>query len=172
MLLICLSKSYTALLQGSQSWTGQAWWRNNNVLKDAITRQLVYSVIQCAQIVHYLHCMRINSVWHCNIIQIMNVYECNGTNIFMRWKMKCSIQRGAKPSWMVHFIFHRMKIFVPLHEWENIHYLFYISCKKFKFLNIFERKIIEKRFWLKQNWFYKPRVQLHAGSITQMLALR
>ena len=24
----------------------------------------------------------------------MNVYECNGTNIFMRWKMKCSIQRG------------------------------------------------------------------------------
>ena len=29
-----------------------------------------------------------------NSIQIMNVYECNGTNIFMRWKMKCSIQRG------------------------------------------------------------------------------
>ena len=26
--------------------------------------------------------------------QIMNVYECNGTNIFMRWKMKCYIQRG------------------------------------------------------------------------------
>ena len=24
----------------------------------------------------------------------MNVYECNGTNIFMRWKMKFSIQRG------------------------------------------------------------------------------
>ena len=24
----------------------------------------------------------------------MNVYECNGTNIFMRWKMKCSIQQG------------------------------------------------------------------------------
>ena len=24
----------------------------------------------------------------------MNVYECNGTNIFIRWKMKCSIQRG------------------------------------------------------------------------------
>ena len=29
-----------------------------------------------------------------NIIQIMNVYDCNGTNIFMRWKIKCSIQRG------------------------------------------------------------------------------
>ena len=24
-------------------------------------------------------------------IQIMNVYECNGKNIFMRWKMECSI---------------------------------------------------------------------------------
>ena len=24
----------------------------------------------------------------------MNVYECNGTNIFMRWKMKCAIQRS------------------------------------------------------------------------------
>ena len=40
----------------------------------------------------------------------MNVYECNGTkNIF---------------------IFHRKKIFVPLHEWKNIHYLFYIRLKK------------------------------------------
>ena len=27
-------------------------------------------------------------------IQIMNVYEYNGTNIFKRWKMKCSIQQG------------------------------------------------------------------------------
>ena len=23
----------------------------------------------------------------------MNVYECNGKNILMRWKMECSIQR-------------------------------------------------------------------------------
>ena len=34
------------------------------------------------------------TTWPCYRIQIMNVYECNGTNIFMRWKMKCSIQRG------------------------------------------------------------------------------
>ena len=40
----------------------------------------------------------------------------------------------AKPSWMVHFIFHLMKIFVPLHEWENIHYLFYITCTKIQIL--------------------------------------
>ena len=24
----------------------------------------------------------------------MNGYECNGTDIFMRWEMECSIQRG------------------------------------------------------------------------------
>ena len=29
-----------------------------------------------------------------NIIQIMNGYECNGTDIFMRLEMECSIQRG------------------------------------------------------------------------------
>ena len=27
-------------------------------------------------------------------LQIMNVYECNGTNIFISLKMKCSIQQG------------------------------------------------------------------------------
>ena len=29
-----------------------------------------------------------------NIIQKMNGYECNGTDIFMRLEMECSIQRG------------------------------------------------------------------------------
>ena len=29
-----------------------------------------------------------------NNIQIMNGYECNGTDIFMRLEMECSIQRG------------------------------------------------------------------------------
>ena len=29
-----------------------------------------------------------------HIIQIMNGYECNGTDIFMRLEMECSIQRG------------------------------------------------------------------------------
>ena len=40
----------------------------------------------------------------------------------------------AKPSWMEHFIFHGMEISVPLHEWENIHYLFYITCTKIQIL--------------------------------------
>ena len=38
-------------------------------------------------------------IWHaCTSIQIMNVYECNGKNIFMRWKIECSIQRSV--SWV------------------------------------------------------------------------
>ena len=61
-------------------------------------------------------------------IQIMNVYECNGTNIFMRWKMKCSIQRGeAELNGTFHL--HRMKIFVPLHEWKK-HSLFVLYNTK------------------------------------------
>ena len=27
----------------------------------------------------------------------MNVYSCNGKNIFMRWKMECSIQPTSYP---------------------------------------------------------------------------
>ena len=46
-------------------------------------------------------------IW--NGVQKMNIYECSGTNIF---------------------IFHRMKIFVPLHEWKNIHYLFIYQLNK------------------------------------------
>ena len=66
-----------------------------------------------------------------NSIQIMNVYDCNGTNIFMRWKMKCSTQR-SKVEWNISS-FTDWKKFVPLHEWENMHYLFYITCTKIQF---------------------------------------
>ena len=75
-------------------------------------------------------------------IQIMNVYECNGTNIFMRWNVPF---KEAKPSWMVHFIFYQMKILVPLHEWENI-ICFIQLVQRFKFVNKFKRKSIEKLF--------------------------
>ena len=51
----------------------------------------------------------------------------------------------AKSSWMVHSIFHRMKIFVPFHEWENIHYLLYITCTKIKILKQIEKK--KKKHW-------------------------
>ena len=52
----------------------------------------------------------------------------------------------AKPSWMVHLIFHLMKIFVPLHECENNHYLFYITCTKIQILKQIWKKSIEKWF--------------------------
>ena len=38
-------------------------------------------------------------------IQIMNVYECHGTNIFIRWKMKCSIQQGLVNEWAQKYTF-------------------------------------------------------------------
>ena len=68
--------------------------------------------------------------WPMNI-HIMNVYECNGTHIFMRWKMKCSIQRGEAE---LNGTFH-------LSPHENIcsiarmkkHYLFYITAKSIFF---------------------------------------
>ena len=45
----------------------------------------------------------------------MNGYECNGTVIFMRGEMECSIQRGNAELNRT-FISHRMKIAVPSHE--------------------------------------------------------
>ena len=62
-------------------------------------------------------------------IQIMNVYECNGTNIFMRWKMKCSIQRGEAE---LNGTFHLSpnENICSIARMRNIHYLFYITCTK------------------------------------------
>ena len=45
----------------------------------------------------------------------MNGYECNGTVIFMRLEMECSIQRG-KAELNRTFHLYRMKIAVPSHE--------------------------------------------------------
>ena len=44
---------------------------------------------------------------------------------------------------MVHFIFRWMKIFVPLHAWKNIHYLFYETCTKIQVL----KQIGKKKHW-------------------------
>ena len=71
----------------------------------------------------------------------MNVYECNGTNIFMRWKMKCSIQRGEAE---LNGTFHLSpnENICSIARMRNIHYLFYITCtKRFKFFNKFNKKI-------------------------------
>ena len=39
--------------------------------------------------------LKSNSLFWYYIIQVMNVYECNGKNIFMRRKMQCSIFNEA-----------------------------------------------------------------------------
>jgi hypothetical protein len=49
------------------------------------------------------------------VIQIINVHECNSENIFMRWKIVCSIQWGDIQVRYLS-IFPQMKIFLPLHE--------------------------------------------------------
>ena len=63
---------------------------------------------------------------------------------------------------MVYFIFHRKKIFVPLHELENIHYLFYITCTKIQAL---------KNDFSSSKSFYKSRLQIYAESIARTLVL-
>ena len=67
------------------------------------------------------------------IIQIMNVYECNGMNIFMRWKMKCSIQRGEAE---LNGTFHLSpnENICSIARMRNIHYLFYITCTTIQIL--------------------------------------
>ena len=61
-------------------------------------------------------------------IQIMNDYECNGTNIFMWWKRKCSIQRAeAELNGTFHLSPHEN--ICSTARMKNIHYLFYITPK-------------------------------------------
>ena len=58
----------------------------------------------------------------------MNVYECNGTNIFMRWKMKCSIQRGEAELNGTFYLSPNENI-CSIARMKNIHYLFYKKVK-------------------------------------------
>ena len=106
---------------------------------------------------------------------IINVYECNGTNIFMRWKMKCSIQRGEAE---LNGIFHLSpnENIYSVARMRKIHYLFYITwftdwdslITKFNFEDKFKRKVLKSKFSL-SNTLNKPRVQLYAGNITRTL---
>ena len=60
----------------------------------------------------------------------MNGYECNanGTDIFMRWKIKCSIQRG-EAGFNRTFNLSANENICTIARMRNIHYLFYISSK-------------------------------------------
>ena len=62
------------------------------------------------------------------IIQIMNGYGCDGTDIFIRCKIECSIQRGeAKLNRTFHLSLNENICAVA--RIKNIHYLFYITSK-------------------------------------------
>jgi hypothetical protein len=50
------------------------------------------------------------------IKQIINVYECNGKNIFFLVKDGMFHSTRLSPCWMEYSIFHLMKIFLPLHS--------------------------------------------------------
>ena len=65
----------------------------------------------------------------------MNVYHsCNGTNIFIRWKMKCSIQRGeAELNGTFHLSPHENICTIAL---INIHYLYNKAGKHVIILHI------------------------------------
>ena len=60
------------------------------------------------------------------IIQIMNGYECDGTDFFMRLKMECSIERGeAKLNRAFHLSLN-LNI-CTIARMKNIHFLFQIT---------------------------------------------
>ena len=63
-----------------------------------------------------------------NIIHIMNVYECNGANMFMSWKMECSIQWGGAELNGT-FQLSTNEHIRTIARMKNVHYLFYITSK-------------------------------------------
>jgi hypothetical protein len=84
-------------------------WLNKYVRRSVLTKYKHYST--ALRMLHSANYRLLNEIrlWRgwiiftaCTIIQIMNVYECNGKNIFMRWKMECSIQRGdSRVEWNI-----------------------------------------------------------------------
>ena len=59
----------------------------------------------------------------------MNGYEGNGTDIFMRREMECSIQRGkAELNRTFHLLSNEKSCTIA--RMKNIHYLFYITSIK------------------------------------------
>ena len=88
----------------------------------------------------------------------MNVYECNGTNIFMRWKMKCSIQRGEVE---LNGTFHLSpnENICTIAPMKNIHYLFYMTAKSIFFnktkLTMFSQNLLRSnrgKLWTHHAW--------------------
>ena len=102
-------------------------------------------------------------------IQIMNVYECNGTNIFMRWKMTCSIQRGeAELNGTFHLSPNENICSIARMRKHSLFVLYNLYKDSNSSTNLTENAL--KNYFSSSKTFFKPRVQLYAGSITRTLA--
>ena len=83
------------------------------------------------------------------------------TNIFMRWKMKCSIQQGkVELNGTVHLSLNQNICSIAWIEKT------FINCcmqlvQRFKFLNKLKEKALKNEFNSSKT-FYKPHVQLYA----------
>jgi hypothetical protein len=96
--------------------------------------------------------------WH-DIIQIINVYECDGTNIFMRWKMECSIQRGdSRVEWTFHLspnenilTIARIKTFI----------ICFISIYQNRLILLFQEQFIKAPFNIKIHTFWRMLYRKH-----------
>ena len=103
----------------------------------------------------------------------MNVYECNGTNIFMRWKMKCSIQRGEAKLNGTFYLSPNENICSTAQMRKHSLFVLYNLYKDSNLLNKFKWKSVEKMTLAPaKHHVNKPRVQLYAGNITRMIASR
>ena len=101
----------------------------------------------------------------------MNVYECNATNIFMRWNMKCSIQRGEAEFNGTFHLSPNENICSITRMRKHSLFVLYNLYKDSNFETNLTEKVLKNDFSLSKT-FFKLRVQLFAGSITWTLASR
>ena len=104
-------------------------------------------------------------------IQIMNVYECNGTNIFMWWKMFMFPSTWwSRIEWYISSFTSWKYLFHCTNE-KTLIICFIQLVQRLKLLNKFKRKSIETKILAQANLktFYKSCVQLCAGSTTRTL---
>ena len=89
---------------------------------------------------HGEFCFAEKDLFSCYIKEIMFFHSCNGTNIFIRWKMECSIQLGfASLNGTFRLSLHENICTIAL---INIHYLYTIAlhlgrqeCKNYLLLH-------------------------------------
>ena len=89
----------------------------------------------------------------------MNVYECNGTNIFMRWNMKCSIQQGEAEFNGTFHLSPNENICSITRMRKHSLFVLYNLYKDSNFETNLTEKVLKNDFSLSKT-FFKLRVQL------------